>query len=220
MKSVRTARKPARAGTALAAATLCALTATGAASAPVETFAAPVEAPAAPAASVSSAEPPSVGILDVSRYLGAWFQFAAVPREFEAKCAKNVHGEYGLTPSGSLSVRNGCTTWWGSESHIRGEAKPLDATGSRLNVSFAAVDGTYRHGENANYIVVGLDTRYRWAVVTDGARRSGFVLSRTPGLTPDRQLAARHAIRAAGLDPCAFLTTRQDGGSRTTVPFC
>ncbi|MFF0746941.1 lipocalin family protein [Streptomyces sp. NPDC004111] len=210
MKSVRTtARTAVRTAVALAAAAACVLTATGAA------------APGPPAGAAPSAtEPASVGTLDVPRYLGPWFQFAAVPREFEAKCAKNVHGEYGLTPSGSLSVRNGCTTWQGVESSIEGEAKPLDATGSRLNVSFVAVDGSYRHGENANYIVVGIARDYRWAVVTDSARRSGFVLSRTPGLTEGRQHAARQAVRAAGLDPCTFLTTRQDGGSRTAEPFC
>ncbi|MFI5806794.1 lipocalin family protein [Streptomyces sp. NPDC051561] len=211
MKFVRSA---ARTAVALAAATACVLTAGGAAPA------APASSAEAHAAPVPAGEPASVGVLDVPRYLGHWFQFAAVPRAFEAKCAKNVHGVYGLRPSGSLSVRNGCTTWQGRATSIEGEAKPLDATGSRLNVSFVAVDGVHQHGENANYIVVGLAPDHRWAVVTDSARRSGFVLSRTPGLSPARQQAARHAIRAAGLDPCSFLTTRQDGGSGTSAPFC
>ncbi|CAM5235644.1 hypothetical protein GCM10010329_61760 [Streptomyces spiroverticillatus] len=215
MTPVRTAPRTAL---VLAAALTCALPATSVAAVPPPASASAVEAPRA---SASTTEPVSVGTLDVRRYLGHWFQFAAVPRPFEAKCAKNVHGTYGLTPSGSLSVRNGCTTWEGRASSIRGQAKPLDATGSRLNVSFVPADGGgYVHGENANYIVVGLSADYRWAVITDSARRSGFVLSRTPYLTPRRQHAARQAIRAAGLDPCTFLTTRQDAGSRTVTPFC
>lgn len=174
----------------------------------------------APAADAAVPAPPAVGHVDIDRYLGTWYQIAAVPQPFESHCAKNVKARYTLTGAGTVSVRNGCTTWQEDTSSLMGEAKVLDSSGARLNVSFSQSNGSYRHGANANYIVSGLDPEYRWAVVTDSKRRTGFVLSRTPFLPAGQQMAVGASIGAAGLDVCAFRITRQDGGSRTTGQLC
>ncbi|MBC9715214.1 lipocalin family protein [Streptomyces sp. TRM66268-LWL] len=164
--------------------------------------------------------PQSVPQLDVSRYAGTWYQIAAVPQLFEVQCKKNVKAVYSVDRPGAPGVRNSCDTWLGTSSSITGEAVPLDASNARLNVSFVNLAGGYRHTDRANYIVVGLDTRYRWAVVTDTDRRSGFVLSRTPALSGTDTTKARQAVEAAGLDPCTFRTTRQDGATQHPAPFC
>ncbi|MFB8249939.1 lipocalin family protein [Streptomyces sp. NPDC001046] len=164
--------------------------------------------------------PPAVDRVEVDRYLGTWFQVAAIPQLFEIQCAKNVKADYTATAAGTLGVRNTCTTWLNTTSSVTGEAKPLDASGARLNVAFLKIAGSYLHGEDANYIVTGLDPSYRWAVVTDSDRRSGFVLSRTPALDQTQWNAVRGTIRAAGLDACDFRITRQDGGARTSGRLC
>ncbi|WP_220472796.1 MULTISPECIES: lipocalin family protein [Streptomyces] len=162
-------------------------------------------------------EPAAVAVLDLERYLGTWYQYAAVPRWFEARCAKNARAEYGRAPSGAVSVRNSCVTRAGSVVTAVGEAVPLDAGNARLNVSFLRLPGGFRHRDRANYIVVGLDPDYRWAVVTDRSRNSGFVLSRTPALDPEQRSAVLSAIEAGGLDPRRFRITRQDGGAQERV---
>ncbi|GAA2778666.1 lipocalin family protein [Streptomyces showdoensis] len=154
----------------------------------------------------------AVGTVDLARYTGTWFQLAAVPQLFELQCAKNVKAVYGATGRGGVAVANSCTTWLGTSSRISGEALPLDATNTRLNVSFLPGKDGYRHGTEANYVVAGLGPAYEWAVVTDESRASGFVLSRTPRLDPARTADVLRAVRGAGLDPGAFRTTRQDGG--------
>ncbi|MFE0700726.1 lipocalin family protein [Streptomyces sp. NPDC058872] len=153
-----------------------------------------------------------VGSVDLARYSGTWLQLASVPRLFEIQCAKNVKAVYAETARGTVAVANSCTTWLGTRSGIEGEAKPLDAGGARLNVSFVPEGDGYRHGTEANYIVVGLGAHYEWAVVTDRDRTSGFVLSRTPRLDAVRTAEVLRAVRRAGLDPRDFRTTRQDGG--------
>ncbi|MCD0480843.1 lipocalin family protein [Streptacidiphilus sp. ASG 303] len=165
---------------------------------------------AGPAAAAPAAEPKPVASLDVQRYLGHWYQVAAVPALYEVQCLRNSAADYGATDRGTVAVRNSCTSLFGLTSTVKGDAKPLDATGARLNVSFVRLGGTWTHTSTANYIVVGLDRDYRWAVVTDSARRSGFVLSRTPSLTAGQTGAARDALRAAGVDPCSLRTTAQD----------
>ncbi|MCQ4205718.1 lipocalin family protein [Streptomyces longispororuber] len=175
---------------------------------------------AAPAAHAAPQPPPPVGQVDVSRYQGTWYQIAAVPRLFEIQCAKNVHAVYTLTAPGTVGVRNSCTTWLGNTSGVTGEAKALDSSGGRLNVSFVKTGGSYRHSDDANYIVTGLDPDYRWAVITDSDRRSGFVLSRTPELPAGLRPAILASIDAAGLDACDFLVTRQDAATVPTGSFC
>ncbi|MGW6537857.1 lipocalin family protein [Streptomyces sp. NPDC055051] len=167
-------------------------------------------APAAPASALGAHR--SDRVVDLTRYAGTWLQLAAVPQLFEIQCAKNVEAVYGATERGTVSVTNSCATWLGTRSRVHGEARPLDGTNARLNVSFVPGKGGYRHGADANYVVAGLDHAYGWAVVTNEERTSGFVLSRTPRLDPVRTAEVRDAIRRAGLDPRDFRTTRQDGG--------
>ncbi|MYT73459.1 hypothetical protein GTY60_27830 [Streptomyces sp. SID8367] len=165
-------------------------------------------------------EPTPVSRVDVQRYLGQWYQVAAVPAVYEAQCHKNSKARYSLSATGTVSVKNSCSSYFGLTSSVRGDAKPLDATNARLNVSFLGVNGHFAHGKDANYIVIGLDRDYQWAVVTDSERRSGFVLSRTPQLDAAQTEATRAALQAADVDPCSVKYTPQDGGNRTTARYC
>ncbi|WP_018654706.1 lipocalin family protein [Actinomadura flavalba] len=172
------------------------------------------------AASAEAPVPP-VASVDVPRYLGTWYQVAAVPQWFEIQCVKNVTARYGLAANGSVAVENRCAAWFGATSAVQGEAKPLDATNARLNVSFVRWDGAYVHQKTANYIVVGLDRDYGWATVTDAGRGSGFVLSRRPALSAEQTAAAQASLRGAGVDPCRLKVTAQDGGrSDKGAAFC
>ncbi|MBW8486875.1 lipocalin family protein [Actinomadura parmotrematis] len=175
---------------------------------------------AAVPASAAPAPPAPVPSVDVQRYVGHWYQVASVPAWYEIQCLRNATADYALSAAGTVSVKNACRSVFGIKSTVTGDAKPLDATNARLNVSFLGFNGSYAHGTGANYIVVGLDGGYRWAAVTDAGRRSGFVLSRTPALAADDAAAARAALRGAGIDPCTLKSTPQDGGAATAAPFC
>ncbi|MCK0117783.1 apolipoprotein D and lipocalin family protein [Isoptericola sp. CG 20/1183] len=180
---------------------------------------------AQPAAATSDPSPGSaeaaagevVGVsgLDVERYLGTWYQIAAVPAVFELQCRRDVTAEYTLVREGVVGVRNECRTWFGRTSSVTGEAKVLNSPdNSELNVSFLRLGGRYVHLGGANYVVTGLGADYDWAVVGDPDRTSGFILSRTPDLTEAQLDQARTAVTDAGYDPCEFrLTVQSDGQS-------
>ncbi|MGY0490344.1 lipocalin family protein [Streptomyces sp. WG-D5] len=174
----------------------------------------------APTAHAAPQPPPSVDRLDINRYQGTWYQLAAVPRLFEIQCAKNVKAVYTATAADTVGVRNSCTTWLGTTSGITGEAKALDASGANLNVSFRKSGDSFRHSDDANYIVTGIDPEYRWAVVTNSDRTAGFVLSRTTELPAGQLPAVRASIDAAGLDGCDFHVTRQDGAGLPHGALC
>ncbi|MEO5875205.1 MAG: lipocalin family protein [Streptosporangiaceae bacterium] len=175
---------------------------------------------AQPVQAAVAAPPAPVASVDVQKYLGRWYQIASVPALYELQCLRNVTADYGIGATGTVTVHNTCLSVFDLKSSITGDAKPLDGTNARLNVSFLKFGETWWHNAGANYIVVGLDAGYEWAVVTDSGRRSGFVLSRTPSLSPERTAAAQASLRAAGLDPCTLKVTKQEGGRTDRAKFC
>ncbi|QDY06259.1 lipocalin family protein [Micromonospora sp. HM134] len=171
-----------------------------------------VPAQAAPTA-VDTGPLTPVADVDVERYAGDWYQVAAIPAIFEIQCYKNVAARYDVQPDGTIGVRNTCRTIIGTTSAVTGRARsenpPAD---SALTVSFLKLGGRWIYLGGPNYVVIGLDPDYRWAVVGDPDRSSGFVLSREPALTGAQTAAAKAALTANGYDLCDFRTTRQDGG--------
>ena len=173
------------------------------------------------AAPAQAAAPTPVPVVDVQRYIGSWYQVAAVPAIFEIQCAKNVTATYGLNADGTVSVRNQCRTWFGGTSTVTGNARVDNApASSALSVSFVKLGGKWQYFGGTNYLVLGLGAQYDWAVVGDPNRSSGFVLSRTPALTADQLAQVRVAIAAGGYDACSFKVTKQDGGSSSRAPLC
>ncbi|WP_084525283.1 lipocalin family protein [Nocardia vaccinii] len=169
----------------------------------------------------SAAPPAPVPHLELGRYLGTWYQLAAVPQFFNLACARDTRAVYGLDPRGDISVHNSCTTWNGATNQIQGTATVTDpATNAQLHVSFPGVPTQDRREGPPNYIVTALGANYDWALVTDPARISGFVLSRTPALDSARWAAARAAITAAGENSCLYLTSPTTGGLSTIAPLC
>lgn len=173
------------------------------------------------ATGASAAELQQVSRVDLGRYAGTWYQIAAVPQLFEVQCKKNVRAQYRPKSDGSVGVRNTCTTWWGSTSEVNGAARALDASNTRLNVSFVPrPGGGFVHSGDANYVVVGLAADYSWAAVTNDERSAAFLLSRAPSLGSGESAAAVAAFTDAGVDPCGLRLTRQDGGVTRTASLC
>ncbi|SCG58482.1 lipocalin family protein [Micromonospora humi] len=161
-----------------------------------------------------------VADVDVDRYVGDWYQVAAIPQWFEIQCFKNVKARYDVQPDGTIGVRNTCRTIVGTTSTVTGRARsenpPAD---SALTVSFVKLGGRWIYLGGPNYVVIGLDPDYRWAVVGDPDRSSGFVLSREPALDAQQLADVRATLTDNGYDLCDFRTTRQDGGAKAGA-FC
>ncbi|MFI7068991.1 lipocalin family protein [Micromonospora sp. WMMA1998] len=161
-----------------------------------------------------------VADVDVTRYAGDWYQVAAIPQWFEIQCFKNVKARYDVQADGTVGVRNTCRTIVGTTSTVTGRARsenpPAD---SALTVSFINLGGRWIYLGGPNYVVIGLDPDYRWAVVGDPDRSSGFVLSREPSLDAAQLADVKATLTDNGYDLCDFRTTRQDGGARAGA-FC
>lgn len=176
---------------------------------------------AAPAGASPAAGPAPVPALDLSRYVGTWYQVAAVPQYFNLVCARDTRAEYAALPNGDVSVHNSCTTWSGANNEIQGAARAVDpVTGAQLRVAFPGVPTQESLDGPPNYVVTALGPDYSWALVTDPYRISGFVLSRTPALDADQWNRVVAAIVAAGEQPCLYLTSPVTGGRGDITPLC
>jgi apolipoprotein D and lipocalin family protein len=163
---------------------------------------------------------PSVSSVDLSRYVGQWEQVAAIPQLFQLQCARNSRATYTVIDADTVGVRNTCRTWLGTTSGVTGTAEVLDpATNASLRVGF---DGVPAFGDTSqpNYVITYLAPDYSLAIVGDPARRSGFVLSRTPTLQGTTWREVRRIVEARGYDSCRLVVTPVAGGRQDRTPLC
>src|SRR3990172_8847800 len=76
-----------------------------------------------------------VGSVDLSRYVGRWYEISRLPNRFEKKCADSVTATYQLRPDGKIEVINRCRKATGEYTTATGKAKIADKkTNAKLKV--------------------------------------------------------------------------------------
>lgn len=115
-----------------------------------------------------------VDSVDLSRYVGTWYEIARLPNSFQKKCADSVTAEYTLRADGRISVVNRCRKPSGEYTTAKGKAKIVDKqTNAKLKVTFF-------WPFYGDYWILDLDQNYEYAVVGDPSRKYLWILSRTP----------------------------------------
>ncbi len=132
----------------------------------------------------------TVPSVDISRYMGTWYQISGNPTEYEKSCLCSRQKLEALA-DGTVSVYNSCTlsTVSGPLSEIKGIATNVHSPfNSRFTVDFGL-------GKLGNYWIIALDPEYNWAVVSEPTRKSLFVISKTPQMST---VDYSQALTAAG----------------------
>ena len=136
-------------------------------------------------------EPEVVGSVDLSRYVGRWYEIARLPNRFEKKCADSVTANYALLPDGKIEVVNRCRKANGEFTTTKGKAKIVDKkTNAKLKVTFF-------WPFYGDYWILDLGPNYEYSVVGDPSRDCLWILSRTPKIDEAlyQQLLAKMATR-------------------------
>jgi len=132
-----------------------------------------------------------VGPVDLSRYVGRWYEIARLPNRFEKKCADSITANYALLPDGKIEVVNRCRKANGEYATTKGKAKIVDKiTNAKLKVTFF-------WPFYGDYWILDLGSNYEYAVVGDPSRDYLWILSRTPKIDEAlyQQLLAKMATR-------------------------
>ena len=159
--------------------------------------------------------------LDAKRYVGDWYQIAAMPQFFNLVCARDTRASYTVKKNGDIRVRNSCITWLGRPNTIIGSARVVDRkTGAALKVRFPSTPNQGAADGPANYVVTYLADDYSLAIVGNPGRTSGFVLSRTPAVSQKTWKTVRSTVEKRGFNSCLFLTAPTTGGKQNLQPLC
>lgn len=126
---------------------------------------------------------PTVASVDLSRYVGTWYEIARLPMWFQRHCVDSK-AVYSSRPDGAVGVHNECVTNTGKVEQAEGVATVVDTkTNARLTVVFdnwfARLISSSRDG---NYWILDLDPEYRTAMIGTPDRRYLWILSRATQL--------------------------------------
>ena len=178
-------------------------------------------------ATASAAPLRPIAKLDTTRYLGSWWQLAAIPAFFNLSCARDTTATYTPINPTTIGVKNTCTTFTGQTNGVQGRATVVDpVTKAQLSVKFPQVPVSVDPGNAPNYIVAWIANGakptdpYRFALVGDPTRLSGFVLYRDRVVSTSTLRMLRGQVEKAGFNSCSFLISPTTGGRTDYSPLC
>ena len=121
----------------------------------------------------------TVSHIDLTRYVGTWYEIASYPQRFQKGCTATT-AVYTLREDGRILVVNRCNrdSLDGRETIARGRARVIDReTNAKLEVTFFWPFW-------GDYWIIDLDPEYRYAVVGHPNRKYLWILSRTRTMDP------------------------------------
>lgn len=157
----------------------------------------------------ATAGPPQVPLevvpqVDLTRYMGTWFEIASFPQRFQKGCTDS-RAEYRIRSDGGVEVLNSCLKD-GKVDTAKGKAWVADkATNAKLKVSFF---WPFR----GDYWIIDLGKDYEHAVVSAPSMKYLWILSRTPKMEESRYQEIVGRLKERGFDIAKLNRTPQ--GSR------
>lgn len=146
----------------------------------------------------------TVPYVDISRYMGVWYELASYPQWFSRNCF-NTSATYTRRSDGKVDVLNACHK--GSPRGPIKKAKGIayvanTETNAELKVSFF---GPF-YGD---YWIVELGDDYEYAVVSEPGRSTLWILSRTTEMSPEKLEALLDRLKTVhGFDLSKLKFTR------------
>jgi len=153
---------------------------------------------------------PTVAALDLPRYLGTWYEIDRLPMRHEPEDATDVSAHYTLDDDGSVRVRNRCRRGGELEEAI-GQAKPVDTSNSRLEVSFLPEGLRWIPFTKGDYWVILVDSGYTTALVGSPDRKYLWLLAREPHMDETTRQHYIGYARQQGFDVERLIHTPHTG---------
>ena len=151
----------------------------------------------------------TVAHVDLSRYLGTWYEIANFPQSFQRGCTATT-ATYTLRADGDIDVLNRCRKGSvdGEEKSALGRARVVDrATNAKLEVSFFRPFW-------GDYWIIDLSDDYSYAVVGHPGRDYLWILARTPTMPETTYQSLVTRLQAQGYETSRLVRTLQVAGPR------
>jgi len=154
-------------------------------------------------AAVDRASTPLTAVdhVDLTRYVGKWYEIARYPNRFQKKCHSDTTAQYTLLSDGNIDVVNSRRKVSGELTTARGKTKIVDKnSNSNLKVTFF-------WPFYGDYLDHCLAPDYSYAIVGEPGRKYLWILSRTPQMEESAYAEALQNVQAAGYDPGKLIKT-------------
>ncbi|WP_349811297.1 lipocalin family protein [Xanthomonas dyei] len=153
----------------------------------------------------------TVASLELNRYLGTWYEIARLPIRFEDADCTDVSAHYSLEDDGTVRVQNRCLTAAGELEEAVGQARAIDATNARLDVTFLPEGLRWIPFTKGDYWVMRIDAGYTAALVGSPDRNYLWLLARLPQLDENIAQAYLAHAREQGFDLAPLIHTPHTG---------
>lgn len=149
--------------------------------------------------------------LDVTRYMGGWYEIAKYPNRFQKKCTGGAKADYSLMIDGRVKVINRCRIAGGDLSEVIGVARQMGtSTSPKLEVRFAPAWLSFLPFVWGDYWIIELDDNYQLVAVSEPKREYLWILSRTPKVDPVSYNALLTKLRQKEFDLHKLEVSQQD----------
>ena len=146
----------------------------------------------------------TVAHVDVSRYLGTWYEIASFPQSFQRGCTATT-ATYTLRADGEIDVLNRCRkdSVDGDEKSALGRARVIDpSTNAKLEVSFFRPFW-------GDYWIIDLSDDYSYAVVGHPGRDYLWILARSPTMADATYQDIVTRLQSVGYETSRLIKTQQ-----------
>ena len=145
--------------------------------------------------------------VDLTRYVGRWYEISRLPNAFQKKCADTVTANYTMRANGKIEVINRCRKASGEYATAKGKAKIVDKkTNAKLKVTFF-------WPFYGDYWILDLGPNYEYAVVGEPGRKYLWILSRSPRMDEALYQQLLQKMAAKGFNTDRMIRTSQPPAS-------
>lgn len=167
----------------------------------------------------SANTPTTVDSVDLQKYAGTWYEIGRLPMYFQRNCASDVTATYTEKTDGSgIIVTNKCMGTDGSGIAAEGLAKPVDATGSKLKVTFLPSWIRWLPVGRADYWVLARDADYKTALVGTPDKEYLWLLARSPNVSQETYAKYRQIAQQQGYNLKEFKLTPHSNQTVKLLP--
>ena len=153
--------------------------------------------------------------VELSRYVGTWYEQARLPNRFQKDCQSNVQAHYTLLPENRVWVVNRCKTPAGESKSTEGVARlashPAPPNPARLEVRFAPEWTSWIPAVWGDYWIIKLDESYQYSLVGTPDRKYLWVLTRHKKADPAKVDELLEYARSLGFAVDEVMRTVQEG---------
>jgi apolipoprotein D and lipocalin family protein len=162
-----------------------------------------------------------VANFDLNRYMGTWYEIAAIRGFLQSRCARDTRTVYAAAENGAIATRSHCIRDDGTQEINEARARPLDPSlPSVLKITAVHFLGIWWYPLGRESIVIAVEPDYRWVATGHPSLRYGRILSREPALSDEALRIITGMLQQEGFDLCAFVLTPQTGGRERSAKLC